>query len=362
MKKIIVVLLLFCIPFSVSAVGTSATSAILMDQDSGRILYASNIHDVRSVASISKVMTALLAVESGKLKDKVTIGDEISGAHGSGIYIKKDEVLTLEDLVYGLMLRSGNDASLAIAHYVSGSVDNFVNQMNAKAVELGMKDTTFYNPNGLDDEEEGNYSTAYDMAILMSRAMQNPDFARIVGTKKYKLKTNMNTYIWYNKNKLLNQYSYTTGGKTGFTKKARRTLVTSASKDNLNLVAVTLNDGNDFEDHKNLFEYGFANYQNYQILKEGIIEVEEEYYKNYKVYIKNNLSYPLQDSEKETLHIKYQFIKNKTIKEETEIGKIQVYLGDQIVKEEPIYADLKEKPNKKRGFFTKIKEWFKNLW
>lgn len=362
MKKIIALLLLFCMPFSIKAIGTSATSAILMDQDSGRILYASNIHDIRSVASISKVMTALLAVESGKLKNKVTIGDEISGAHGSGIYIKKDEVLTLEDLVYGLMLRSGNDASLAIAHYVSGSVDNFVNQMNAKAVELGMKDTTFYNPNGLDDEEEGNYSTAYDMAILMSYAMQNPDFARIVGTKKYKLKTNMNTYIWYNKNKLLNQYSYTTGGKTGFTKKARRTLVTSASKDNLNLVVVTLNDGNDFEDHKNLFEYGFANYKNYQILKEGIIEVEENYYKNYKVYIKNNISYPLQDTEKETLNIKYQFIKNKTIKEETKIGKIQLYLGDKIVKEEPIYADLYEKPKSKKGFLTKIKEWFKNLW
>lgn len=362
MKKLIIVLLIFCIPLSARAIGTSATSSILMDQDSGRILYAYNIHDVRSVASISKVMTALLAIESGKLKNKVTIGDEIGGAHGSGIYIKKGEILTLEDLVYGLMLRSGNDASLAIAHYVSGSVDKFVNQMNAKAVELGMKDTTFYNPNGLDDEEEGNYSTAYDMAILMSYAMQNPDFARITGTKKYKLKTNMNTYIWYNKNKLLNQYNYTTGGKTGFTKKARRTLVTSASKDNLNLVAVTLNDGNDFEDHKNLFEYGFANYKNYQVLKKGIIELEEPYYKNYKVYIKNNISYPLQDNEKDTLHIQYQLIKNKRIKEETEIGTIQLYLGDKIVKEEPIYANLNEKTNNKKGFFTKIKDWFKNLW
>ncbi len=360
MKKIIVLFFLFCIPFSIKAIGTSATSAILMDQDSGRILYTENIHEVRSVASISKVMTAILAVESGKLKNKVTIGDEISGAHGSGIYIKKGEVLTLEDLVYGLMLRSGNDASLAIAHYVAGSVDEFVNQMNQKAVELGMKDTTFYNPNGLDDEEEGNYSTAHDMAILMSYAMQNSEFAKITGTNKYKLKTNMNTYIWYNKNKLLSQYKYTTGGKTGFTKKARRTLVTSASKDNLNLVVVTLNDGNDFLDHKNLFEYGFSNYKNYQVLKKGTLEIEDEYYKNYKVYIKSNISYPLQESEKDTLNIEYQFIKNKIIKEETEIGTIYLYLGDKEVRTEPIYASQPEKP--KKGFFTKLKEWFKNLW
>ncbi len=360
MKKVMVLLFLLCLPLSAKAIGTSATSAILMDQDSGRILYAENIHEVRSVASISKVMTAILAVESGKLKNKITIGDEISDAHGSGIYIKKGEVLTLEDLVYGLMLRSGNDASLAIAHHVAGSVDEFVNQMNQKAVELGMKDTTFYNPNGLDDEEEGNYSTAHDMAILMSYAMQNPEFAKITGTNKYKLKTNMNTYIWYNKNKLISQYKYTTGGKTGFTKKARRTLITSASKDNLNLVVVTLNDGNDFLDHKNLFEYGFSNYKNYQVLKKGTLEIEDEYYKNYKVYIKNNISYPLQECEKDTLNIEYQFIKNKNIKEETEIGTIHLYLGDKEVRTEPIYASQPEKP--KKGFFTKLKEWFKNLW
>lgn len=362
MKKIVILLLLLWIPISIKAVGTSATSAILMDQDSGRILYGSNIHEVRSVASISKVMTAIVAVESGKLKDKITIGDEIAGAHGSGIYIKKGEVLTLEDLVYGLMLRSGNDASLAIAHYVGGSVDRFVNQMNQKAVELGMKDTTFYNPNGLDDDEEGNYSTAYDMALLMSYAMKNPDFAKIVGTSKYKLKTNMNTYIWYNKNKLLSGYQYTTGGKTGFTKKARRTLVTSATKGDLNLVAVTLNDGNDFEDHKNLFEYGFSNYENYLVLEKGTLTLEEDYYKNYKVYIKQNITYPLQDGEKESLNLKYQLIKNKTVKDETKIGTIYLYLGDKEVRQEPIYAAKIEKKSNKTGFFTKIKDWFCHLW
>lgn len=262
-KYLLIFMILVLIPMmNVKAISTSATSAILMDQDSGRILYSENIHEVRSIASISKIMTGILAVESGKLDETVTVGDEILKAYGSGIYIKQGEKISLRDLVYGLMLRSGNDAALAIADYVGGSVDKFVALMNEKAKEIGMKNTTFHNPSGLDEEEEvGNYSTAYDMAILMSYAMKNEDFKKIVGTKKYTLKTNKNHYIWYNKNKLLQTYQYATGGKTGFTKKARRTLVSTATKGNVNLIAVTLNDGNDFQDHENLHEYGFDNFQ-----------------------------------------------------------------------------------------------------
>ena len=245
---------LFLIPYQVLAVNTSARNAILMDMDSKRILYAKNIHETKSVASISKIMTAVLAVESGKLDDVVTIGDEIDKSYGSGIYIQKGEQMTLRDLVYGLMLRSGNDASYAIAQYVGG--DSFVDMMNEKAKEIGMIETTFHNPNGL-DEEEGNYSSAYDMAILASYAMQLEEYKKIVSTKTHSVKTNKNSYYWINKHKLLFQYEYTTGGKTGFTQKARRTLVSTASKDNLNLVIFTLYDGNDFLDHMNLFDYGF---------------------------------------------------------------------------------------------------------
>ena len=234
-----------------------------MDMDSKRILYAKNIHEQRSVASISKIMTAVLAIESGKLDNIVTIGDEIDQSYGSGIYIQKGEQMSLRDLVYGLMLRSGNDASYAIAKYVAG--DNFVNLMNQKAKEIGMKNTIFNNPNGL-DEQNGNYSTVYDMALLTSYAMKLEEYRKIVATKIYRVETNKNTYIWNNKNKLLFMYDYTTGGKTGFTQKAKRTLVGTASKDNLNLVAVTLNDGNDFSDQIDLFEYGFNNYEEYLIL------------------------------------------------------------------------------------------------
>ena len=137
MKKIILILF-FLIPLNICAIDTSATSSILMDIDSNRILYGDNIHNVRSVASISKIMTAVVAIESGKLDDKVTIGNEINKSYGSGIYIKEGEILTLRDLVYGLMLRSGNDAALAIANYVGGSIDNFVDLMNKKAKKLKM--------------------------------------------------------------------------------------------------------------------------------------------------------------------------------------------------------------------------------
>ena len=258
MKKLyfILIFLILCIPTMVNAYETSATSAILMDIDSGRIFFSKDIHNKRSVASISKVMTAIVAIESGKLDDTVTIGEEVIKAYGSGIYIKIGEQLTLRDLLYGLMLRSGNDAALAIAHYVGGSVEEFVNMMNEKASALSMKNSVFNNPSGL-DQEKGNYSTAYDMAILTSYAMKNEEYKTIAGTKNYKLKTNMNYYSWTNKNKLLFSYDNCTGGKTGFTQIAKRTLITTASKDNLNLVVVTLNDGNNFSYFIIIFIFSF---------------------------------------------------------------------------------------------------------
>lgn len=334
MKKILLLLLL--IPLNVKAINTSASSAILMDMDSGRVLYAKNIYEPKLIASTSKIMTAILAIESGKLDNKVAIGSEIDESHGSGIYIKKGEVLSLKDLVYGLMLRSGNDASYSIAKYVSGSVDKFVKLMNKKAKSLGLEDTIFYNPNGL-DEEKGNYSTAYDMALLTSYAMKNKMYKKIVKTKSYKLTTNMNTYHWINKNKLLFNYEYTTGGKTGYTKKAKRTLVTTASKNKMNLVVVTLNDENDWQDHKNLFEFGFNNYKKYHILRKGYINVVDEYYKNYKHYIKHNYDYLLSKKEKNQIVLKIVIDKKRKIKNNMKIGTIDVYLHKKLIHKESLY-------------------------
>ena len=195
MKKLLILLLL--LPINVKA-----SSMIAYDIDTNQILYSNNIHEKRPVASISKIMTAIIACESGKLDDLVIVGDEINKSYGSGIYIRIGEEITLRDLVYGLMLRSGNDAAFAIAKYLGKDIDNFVKMMNDKAISLNMKDTIYNNPNGLDDNG-GNISSAYDMAILTSYAMKNEEYRNITKTKKYTVKTNMNYYSWTNKNKLL---------------------------------------------------------------------------------------------------------------------------------------------------------------
>lgn len=360
MKKICL-FILFCLfigSTTVKAIDVSAKSAILVEQGSGRILYSKNIHSVQSVASISKIMTALLAVESGKLNEMVTIGDEIKDAYGSAIYIKQGEKMTLEDLTYGLMLRSGNDAAIAIATYISGNTDAFVEKMNEKAKQLGMKNTTFHNPHGLDEGNmKGNFSTAYDMALLTRAANQNKIYRKIVRSKIYKTSTNKNHYVWNNKNKLLKTYKYTTGGKTGFTKKARRTLVSSAKKDGLSLVTVTLNDGNDFEDHKNLFEYGFSTYKNYKILQKGVFNIyDDKYYKDYNLYVKNDLFYPMIESEKNHVVLKIELEKNRKYKRNSQVGKVIITVNGEEIGEEKLYIQgLKQEQT---GIFAKIKKWF----
>ncbi|MDD3392839.1 MAG: D-alanyl-D-alanine carboxypeptidase [Bacilli bacterium] len=357
MKKLLMAFILLLIPISSQAFSTSATSAILMDQDSGKVIYAKDIHNVRSIASISKIMTAILAVESGKTDDIVTIGSEINKAYGSGIYIKEGEEISLKDLIYGLMLRSGNDAALAIANYVGGSVDNFIIMMNKKAAEIGMKNTTFNNPSGLDDDG-GNLSTAYDMALLTSYAMKNNLYKKIVFTKKYSVSTNMNVYSWTNKNKLLTTYKYTTGGKTGYTDIAKRTLVSTASKDNINLVVVTLNDGNDFLDHKSLYEEAFSSFKKYQILKHGNINIiDETYYNEYYLYIKEDYSYLMNNNELDSIYLKFVLQKKYNYKKDDIVGSVQVILGDEVIYQTDIYLG-KEKEATKFSFF----KWLKNLW
>jgi D-alanyl-D-alanine carboxypeptidase len=256
------------------------------------------------------------------------------------------------------MLRSGNDAALAIANYVGGDVNNFVTMMNAKAKEIGMIESTFNNPHGLDNPK-GNYSSAYDMAILTSYAMSNEMYRKIVGTKSYSVKTNLNYYIWVNKNKLLNMYKYTTGGKTGFTEVAKRTLVTTASKDNLNLVVVTLNDGNDFNDHIALFDEAFSNYTNYQILTKDYIDIlGEDYYQDGYFYLEHNYHYPLLETEKNSIILKFELDKKEGYKSGDKVGKVKVYIGDKEVHQDDVYLKLR----KEITWWGRVKMWFKNLW
>lgn len=236
------------------AVGTSAASAILIEQQSGRVLYAQNADEERLIASITKIMTAVVALENGSLQDTYTVTAE-DMAEGSSMYLRPGETLRLEELLYGLMLSSGNDAALAVAHCVSGSVEGFVDEMNATAARLGMSHSHFENPNGLD--AEGHYASAADMAVLAAYALDDQDFLRIVSTTSI----NIGGRYLANHNKLLKLCDGCIGVKTGFTKAAGRTLVSAARRDGMTLVCVTLNDGDDWNDHMALFDYGFSQYR-----------------------------------------------------------------------------------------------------
>lgn len=257
------VLLLTQMP-SAQAMATSASSVVLMDADSGRVLYEKNSHEQRLIASITKLMTALVALESGhSLSEEVTIHPEWVGVEGSSIYLRAGETVSLETLLYGMLLRSGNDAALAIAGYCADSVDRFVAKMNQKAHELGMKNSSFANPNGLN--AQGHYSSAYDMALLARACLEHETLRQIVSTKS---KT-MGERSFTNHNKLLWRYEGCIGLKTGYTEKAGRTLVSAAQRDGMTLICVTLNDPNDWADHAALFDSGFSRYHPKVVVEEG---------------------------------------------------------------------------------------------
>lgn len=258
------ILILYSIfPCRVFAISTSATSAVLMDVDSRRVLYARNENEKMLIASTTKIMTALVALENGDLNSTVKVSAEAANTEGSSMYLKAGEKLTLETLLYGLMLCSGNDAAVAVAQGVAGSTDKFVKLMNQKAKELGMTHTSFANPNGLDDEK--HYSTALDMAVLACAAMNNETFARIVSTRTVTVGGRTLT----NHNKLLSYVDGCIGLKTGYTKAAGRTLVSCARRNGQRLVAVTLQDGNDWADHAALYDYGFSVYPAQQAMTIG---------------------------------------------------------------------------------------------
>ena len=282
MKKLILIFLFLlsltsCEDKTKQVSNVQASSYIVIEQSNNKILEGNNYDTQRSVASISKIMTAIVTIENIDTNKKVIVPSEINKVYGSSIYLKVNQEISILDLLYGLMLRSGNDAAITLAISVSGSIDKFVCLMNDKATELNLKNTYFSNPHGLDEQDNGNVSTAYDMAIIYSYCMQNEVFKNIVSSKKYGQ--------YENKNRLVKSYEHCTGGKTGFTKIARRTLVTSASKDNINLIIVTLNCGNDFETHRNLYEHYFNNYVSIKVLDKGMntlfdktIIVNKDYY------------------------------------------------------------------------------------
>ena len=258
--------------FSCSAQALSAQSAVLMDATTGQVLYEKQADEQSLIASTTKIMTALVVCEQCNVLDRVRIPKEAVGIEGSSMYLQEGEVLTVQELLYGLMLRSGNDAAVALAIYCSGTVEGFAELMNDKARTLGMRNSHFVNPNGLD--APGHYSTARDMAVLACYAMQNPIFAMTVSTKT----VSFGQRSLKNHNKLLWQIEGADGVKTGYTKAAGRILVSSATRQGRRLVAVTINAPNDWQDHKELLEQGFDDFTLQTPVKQGdvlgYVEVE----------------------------------------------------------------------------------------
>ena len=256
------VLLLFAIlSTKAGALDLSARSAILIDADSGKILYGDNYSQKMSMASTTKIMTAVVAIENMPLDKKIKIPAAATGIEGSSIYLCAGEILTLEQLLYALLLSSANDAATAIAISVGGSVEGFANMMNETASRLGLQDTHFENPHGLDGDS--HYTTARDLARLTAYALTLPKFREIVSTYKKSIPfdNKENGRLLVNHNKLLRSYQGAIGVKTGFTKKSGRCLVSSAERNGVTLIAVTLNAPNDWQDHTNMLDYGFQNYE-----------------------------------------------------------------------------------------------------
>ena len=251
-------------------------SYIVYDSLNQYVVEGRNIDYLQSVASISKIMTAILVIENSRLDKKITVDKTINKAYGSCVYIHIKDQITIQDLLYGLMLRSGNDCALMLAKSVGGSVDHFVEMMNKKAKDLGMKYSHFSNPSGLDEEDEGNLSTVKEMAILYRYCCQNPLFNQIVKTKEYKRLDGKG--YWHNKNRLLKEYPYCVGGKTGYTKKAKRTLITRAVKNHIDLIIVTFNCGNDFEFHQKKYEDCFKDYEKMILFDKCVRNIDGKWY------------------------------------------------------------------------------------
>ena len=351
MKKVLLLVVIVLFPISCFAVTDTARSTIAMDMDSGRILYEKNANESRLVASISKIMTAVIAIENGNLDDVVEVGEEVLSMYGSNIYIELGEEITLRDLLYGLLLRSGNDAAIVIGTYIAGSEEKFVELMNQKAKALGMKNTVYKNCHGLDENTQ-NYSSAKDMAILSSYANRLPIYREISGTKKWNAKSNEKSYMWNNRNKLLYSYKYATGGKTGYTPSAGRTLVTTASKDNINLTVVTLKDANEYATHESLYEYLFSKYKNYQIIDKNDFKIDKKIFK-YECYIKESFAYPLKESEKEKVRVVIKLFKADNFKNNDIVGNVRVLLNEKEIFKEDVYG---KKTKRKNYFFDKIKK------
>ncbi len=371
MKKIVSFLLIFCLftmyPPKTEALSLSAKYACLMDAQTGQILFEKNGYTEHSMASTTKIMTALLAIENSTPQEIVTVSANAAGTEGSSLYLKSGEKIAMGDLLYGLMLESGNDAAVAIAEHIGKSTDGFAKMMTDRAHEIGATQTAFKNPNGLD--AEGHYTTACDLALITRHAMKNPVFSEIVSTKRKTTDGALGTTIrsFYNHNKLLSLYPGCTGVKTGFTKKTGRCLVSSATRDHVSLICVTLNAPDDWNDHKRLLDYGFSVQKAKPLIVKDMVlkslPVKNGSSKTVELLAADDFFISQNDAEglsKWRLDYMLPASVPAPVPEGAQIGKVKVFYEDELLKEIELNAavsiDYVEPPEP--GFW----EMFKKLW
>ncbi len=332
----------------------SAEKAILMDAGTGRILYEKNADSRSLIASTTKIMTALVVAEQCNVLDRVRIPKEAVGIEGSSMYLQEGEILTVQELLYGLMLHSGNDAAVALAIYCGGTVEGFAELMNDKAHQLGMKDSHFENPNGLD--APGHYATARDMAVLASYAMRNPIFYKTVSAKNV---TVGQRYL-RNHNKLLWLYEGADGIKTGYTRAAGRILVSSAVRSGRRLIAVTINAPDDWNDHAALLNQGFSGFKHQRIISAGeivgFVEIAGGLSGNVQLLAAEDFDYALAPREKVTFIIPGTGFVYAPVAQGADAGHVSICVdGNPVEKVPVIYGETIEKqPQEERGFWQRL--------
>lgn len=337
------------------APAVSAQSAALIEGSTKKTLYGKSAHTKLPMASTTKIMTALIALENGNLDDMVKTPNEAYGAEGSSIYLNKGEVMSLRDLLFGLMLNSGNDAAVSIAIHIAGSVENFASMMNARAARLGANNTHYVTPNGLHDQN--HYTTAYDLALIAAEAMANEAFREIVGTQYHKTSTGDVIRTFKNKNKLLWQYEGGNGIKTGYTMKAGKCLVFSAERDGMQLIGVVLNCPSMFPDSKRILDYGFNSYEMSMIAPANSVIA--------RVLVKSGVQNPLELTIKNDIMVpvprdaKQQFTTRVELRDEFaapitagEIcGHVEIWDDGTLIVREPLYAATSVEKEKGLGYY-----------
>ena len=317
---------------------SSSTAEIIMEVKSKRILHQKNINEKKYMASTTKILTAITVIENCSLNEIVTVNKKTTGIEGSSIYLKEGEKLTIKDLLYGLMLRSGNDCAETLAHHVSGSNEEFATLMNQTAKKIGVNNSHFVNPHGLHDDN--HYTTAYDLGLISCYAMNNDDFREIVSTKKTTIPNDKNDYdrVLINKNKILSMLEGANGIKTGFTKKAGRCLVSSAKRNGLELVCVVLNCPPMFERSKNLLDDSFGQYKNYKLVEsDHVIDFIDGENGKIPIGINDDIVLPLTESEYNNISIKFEYPSNISNINDKEIGKVKIFIKNNLIFTEKIY-------------------------